>query len=46
MVTISIVFKKQTNLTACRKARLAFQDDFRTLRGGLDDFSDDEDGVV
>jgi hypothetical protein len=28
-------------LIACRNAKIAFQDDFRTLRGGLDDFSDE-----
>ena len=33
-------------LIACRNARLAFQDDFLTIRGGLDDFSDNEDGAV
>jgi hypothetical protein len=31
---------------AYRNARLAFQDDFRTIRGGLDDFSDTEDEAV
>ena len=33
-------------LIACRNARLTFQDDFRTIRGGLDDFSDTEDEAV
>jgi hypothetical protein len=33
-------------LIARRNVRLAFQDDFRTIRGELDDISDDEDGAV
>ena len=33
-------------LIACRNARLTFQGDFHTIRGGLDDFSDTEDEAV
>ena len=33
-------------LIACRNARLTFQDDFRTNRGDLDDFSDTDDEAV
>jgi hypothetical protein len=33
-------------LIACRNARLALLDDFCTICGGLEDFSDDEDGAV
>jgi hypothetical protein len=33
-------------LIACRNARLTFQNDFRTIRGGLDDFSDTEDEAL
>jgi hypothetical protein len=33
-------------LIVCRNARLAFQEDFRTIRGSLDDFSDTKDGAV
>jgi hypothetical protein len=33
-------------LIACRNARLAFQDDFRTILGGLDDLSETKDGAV
>jgi hypothetical protein len=32
--------------TACRNARLTFHDESRTIRGGLDDFSDMEDEAV
>jgi hypothetical protein len=32
-------------LIACRFDWLAFQEDYRTLRSGLDTFSDDEDGA-
>jgi hypothetical protein len=33
-------------LIVCHNARLTFHDDFRTIRGGLDDFSDTEDEAV
>jgi hypothetical protein len=29
----------------CRNARLAYQDEYRTLRAGLDNVSDDDDGA-